>query len=234
MSLSSFIPGPDSDKDLWLKNFAAKLPLYAAKYGISPADITDMQQSSALFTFWMNYHNQLEEYTKKVTSYKNEWRDGIKAGASVSVLPSVPVLGAVPPAVQPGIFVRANSLAQRIKKNTLFTLADGKDLGINTVQAVAVDMQTAKPTISVRLIQGGLVEVVWLKQGFNGVEIHVDRGSGVYELLAIDSFPNYIDTFALPVGQVAIWKYKAIYLKRDTRVGQWSDEVNITVTGTQG
>ena len=30
-------------------------------------------------------------------------------------------------------------------------------------------------------------------------------------------------------GQSALWKYKAIYLQADQRVGQWSDVVSIPV-----
>ena len=32
-------------------------------------------------------------------------------------------------------------------------------------------------------------------------------------------------------GQSALWKYKAIYLQADQRVGQWSDVVSIPVAG---
>jgi hypothetical protein len=32
-------------------------------------------------------------------------------------------------------------------------------------------------------------------------------------------------------GQSSLWKYKAIYLQADLRVGQWSDVVSIPVAG---
>lgn len=44
--------------------------------------------------------------------------------------------------------------------------------------------------------------------------------------------PDYDDTFPLPAaGQSAVWKYKALYLLSDERVGQWSDEVSVTGMG---
>jgi len=44
--------------------------------------------------------------------------------------------------------------------------------------------------------------------------------------------PDYTDPSPLPpAGTSAIWTYRAIYLKGDDKVGQWSDLVRITVTG---
>ena len=51
------------------------------------------------------------------------------------------------------------------------------------------------------------------------------------KFLAIDTQPNYLDNSPLPpVGTSAIWKYKAVYILHDEEVGEYSDEVSITVT----
>jgi len=39
--------------------------------------------------------------------------------------------------------------------------------------------------------------------------------------------PHYID--ATPITTLGHWKYRAIYLVSDERVGQWSDIASITV-----
>jgi hypothetical protein len=50
--------------------------------------------------------------------------------------------------------------------------------------------------------------------------------------LAIDTVPDYLDTYPLPApGQTALWRYKAIYRIGDEQVGQWSDVVSQAVTG---
>jgi hypothetical protein len=227
----SFIPQKDDSKDVWLKNFAAKLPLYIAKYNISAAEQADMTQSSVLFTYWLNYNNQLEEYKRKLAKYKNELRDGIKDGSTPSVLPTFPSPGAVPTATLPGIFVRASSIGSRIKKHHVYTMADGLDLGIETTVVTAVDLQDAKPVITLRLIDGGMPEIQWKRKTMDAIEIHVDRGDG-YGFLAYDAHPHYTDDdVALEPGETAVYKYKAVYIKGDKRVGIWSDEVSITVTG---
>ena len=106
----------------------------------------------------------------------------------------------------------------------------GKDLGIEGVEAVPIDLNAAKPVIELRLVQSGKPEVVWSKGDFDGVDIMVDRGDGNFVFLATDTFPNYIDTFNLPIANSsALWKYKAIYRYGDDVVGIWSDVVSIAV-----
>lgn len=226
----TFIPTRDDSKDLWLKNFATKLPLYAAKYNISAAEQTDITQSSTLFTYWLNYRNQLEEFNRKIAQFKNELRDGIPSSGSPSVVPSFPSPGPAPALSPPGIFVRASSIGSRIKRHVAYTTADGFDLGIETVTTSAVDLSTVKPVISLQLVNAGHPEIRWTRKSMDAIEIQVDRGNG-YEFLAYDQHPNYTDTNSLEPGQAAVYKYRAVYIKNDVRVGQWSDEVSITVTG---
>ncbi len=57
----------------------------------------------------------------------------------------------------------------------------------------------------------------------------VKRGEADYAPLAFDSTPNYLDTTPLPASPEK-WTYKAIFRTGDARVGQWSDEVSITVS----
>lgn len=230
MAKQSFMPRNDADKQLWLQNFANKLGTYGTKYVISAAEVTDMQESNTYFTYWLNYTNQYNEYLKKLTGYKNELKDGIVAGATAAVVPTPPVMAAVPTAVAPGVFKRAAAIAGVIKSRTNYTEADGKDLGIEGTEIVPPDLINAKPSIGIRLVQGGKPEVMWAKGDFDGVDIYADRGNGTWVFIATDNYPNYIDNTPLPAtGTAAVWKYKAIYKYDDEQVGAYSDVVSITV-----
>jgi len=225
-----FIPKDDKGKELWLKNFANNVNTYATKYNITVAEVSDMVASALHFTYWLNYKNQYAEFILKLTAYKNEARDGIIAGATPSVVPAPPALGVAPAAVAPGIFVRANSIALRIKKHNLVTEADMQQLGL-IGEEQTIDVLNATPEITLRTVGGGKPEVVWNKGSFDGVEIWVDRGEG-FVFLAVDSHPNYTDTSAMPAPNASqVWKYKAIYLLHDERVGNWSAVVSINVGG---
>lgn len=159
-----------------------------------------------------------------------ELRDGVSQGATASVVPAAPSIGAAPAVVDPAIFKRAISIANVIKGRRNYTEADGKDLGIEGADLPATDLLNAKPIINLRLVNGGKPEVVWSKGDFDGVDIWVDRGNGSFEFLATDTVPNYIDSFSIPAtAQSALWKYKAIYRYGDDIVGLWSDVVSIAV-----
>ena len=191
-----------------------------------------MVAAALYYAFFANYINQYGEYLKKLTQYRNEIRDGIAAGATASVLPTPPSLGAAPPVPEPGVFKRAASIAGVIKSRNNYTEADGKDLGVEGADMPAPDLITCKPSIGIRLVQGGKPEILWSKGDYDALAIYVDRGAGTWAFLAIDTYPNYVDAGLLPAqGTAAVWKYRAIYRYDDIEVGVWSDTVTITVGG---
>ena len=130
MTKKYFMPATYMGKFQWLQNFANKIGAYAAKYGITAAEVADMVAAALFYAYWNNYNNQYAEYQKKLTQYLTELRDGVPAGATASVAPTPPTIGVPPPSVEPGIFKRAVALVNIIKSRISFTNADGKDLGI--------------------------------------------------------------------------------------------------------
>jgi hypothetical protein len=225
-----YMPVKELEKIIWLQNFANKIGNYATKYSIAPATVTDIQNGYAWLSYWMNYRKQYQEYIKKLSSFKDE----IMSGTGVASTPPVPpTFAAAPTSVAPGVFTRVISVVNMIKSNLVYTEADGKDLGIEGMEAVSrISMQDSQPEMSVRLINGGHPEVVWTKGDFDGIDIYVERGSGTWVFLATDTYPHYTDTTALPaMGASAVWQYKAIYRLDDEQVGKFSNAVSITVAG---
>lgn len=229
MTKQFYLPRADEDKATWLNNFAAKLPLFAAKYSILSEEIMDIQQGAIYFNELLNFRNQHEAFQSAITAYKNAIRDGLKNGGTLQPL-SMPMTHLSMP-VAPGVFVRAKAIANRIKANIYYSKADGNDLSIEGT-ATTLDTTTAKPVIKIRLGDGGHPEILWKKDDFDAIEIYKQEADGELRLLAIDIQPNYIDTSTLPlIGKSAVWQYRAIYRRKDKQVGQWSDLVRITVTG---
>jgi hypothetical protein len=232
MTRRTFMPRNEADKVTWIQNFSSKLATYKTKYGLTDSEVADMVAAALYYAFFANYLNQYNEYVKKLTQFRNEIRDGVASAASASVLPTPPNLGTPPPVPAPGVFKRASSIAAVIKSRSNFTEADGNDLGIIGVSASAPDLVNAKPQIEIRLVQGGKPEILWTKGEYDGLAIYVDRGTDAWSFLAIDTYPDYIDNFALPAsGSAAVWRYRAIYRYDDIEVGMWSDIVSITVGG---
>ena len=144
-------------------------------------------------------------------------------------LPVLPTLAGAPATVEADIFGRIAALVARIKNCPGFTEAIGQDLDIIGAEQT-IDLASLKPALKLTL-QAGRPNVGWTKQGMDGVEIWVDRGTGTFAFLAVDTVPDYLDTAPLPApGASAAWKYKAIYRLSDEPVGQWSDMASISVT----
>jgi|SRR5882724_3221244 len=225
MPKSYYLPADDAGKGAWLNNLNAKLPSYSAVLGLTAADTASMAADAAFFTYCLNSVGQVAAYSQQWTAYKNAARNGTALGA----LPVAPNLGVAPAAVAPNIFGRATALVARIKTAPGYTDSIGQALQIVGADQT-VDVNSMKPVITAEL-DAGQVNIGWVKQGMDGIEIQVDRGTG-FVFLAIDTIPGYTDTAPMPAaGQSALWKYKAIYRQGDDRVGQWSDVVSIPVAG---
>jgi hypothetical protein len=229
MSKSYYLPSDDAGKAAWLNNLSGKLPAYQAALGLTAADVASVTADAAFFNYALGAQQEVAAYAQQWTAYKNSARNG--SGPALGLAPVPPSLGIAPTEVAPGIIGRATALAARIKVAPGYTDSIGQALQLIGADN-PVDPTTLKPVLDVEL-DAGEVEISWLKQGMDGLEIQVDRGDGKgFVFLAIDTIPNYTDTAPMPAaGQSALWKYKAIYLQADQRVGQWSDVVSIPVAG---
>jgi hypothetical protein len=226
MAKTSFMPKDESGRRVWLGNFSAKLPTDGPTVGVTADEITQTAADYLYFGYVCDARNQHTKTTHDWTAYKT----ALSKGTALGDMPTTPALGAPPPAVPPGIFTRASALAARIKKHPAYTEAIGQDLGIIGAEQV-IDYNSLKPVLDVT-IQAGHPNVGWTKQGTDGLELWVDRGTGTFAFLAFATVPDYLDTQVLPApGASAVWRYKAIYRVADEQVGQWSDVVSISVMG---
>ena len=128
MAKESFLPRTDSKKKDFQHNLGDKLPTYQAKYGISAAEVTDVNDGDEYFTYWLDVLNEINAFKEKITLFKNELRDGVAPGATAAIEPVAPVFAAPPTAVDPGIFVRSAALGNRIKKHKDYATSDGADM----------------------------------------------------------------------------------------------------------
>ncbi len=240
MAKHGFIPRNFQGKVFWLNNFASKLPLYAVKYNILPAEVLAIQVAAVYYSFTENFHLNIAEYDVAFTAFRNNLGSGKLNFGVVSAFPAPPKAEdptAVPPIVIPpaapnGIFKVATSIALKIKSSTDFLIEDGQDLGI-IGESINFDPSTAKPVFTIRLAQGGHPEIVWTKGFMEGVEIAVRRpGDTEFVKIATDLKPNYIDMHPLPaLGRAEVWEYRLIYIFNDHYIGTYSEVVGITVTG---
>ncbi len=182
MAKEYYLPSNDEERAAWLNNFAAKLPNFAMKYGITPEENTDMQQSATYYDALIKYKNQSSAYQNAITKHKEAIRSGLNSGGMLQ--PLMPPMMMLPPAVAPGVFTRAKAIVNRIKASINYSEADSNDLGI-VGSEITTDTNTIKPAITLRLVGGGHPEIVWTRQGMSALEIQKQNGDGQWH------FPCY-------------------------------------------
>jgi hypothetical protein len=221
-----YIPSDDEGKAAHFERFRDTIGSHAANLGLAPADVSNQAADATWFRYILNHTIAMRNSASQWTSYKNFLLGG--TGSAVSpITPPLPT--PVPDAVDPGILTRFRELVRRIKTSPNYLDATGAALGIIGTDSADADQSTLIPYISLRL-NGGKVEIIWTKNGQEAIEIQVDRGTGIWTFLAIDTRPNYIDTEPLP-ATAAKWKYRAIYTNDAQRIGQWSNVAEISVGG---
>jgi hypothetical protein len=226
-STISYLPNGDAERVIWLGNYKTKLPNYAAVLGITPAEISAVNNDYNMFKYIIDMLTAYKQTTGNIVAYKNLLMHAHKQ----QHLGAVPMLslGAAPAAVTEGVFDRVSAQVQRIKASPGYTAAIGNDLNI-IAPTRFVDPLTMQPELSVRP-DAGRPHLKCVKGNADAVDLYVDRkdGSGfvlIGRLLKLD----YIDAVSLPAG-VALqeWDYKAMYVIGNNPVGLMSGVVSIVV-----
>jgi hypothetical protein len=235
MKHNRYYPDPQPQQVIWLANFKGKLPGYATTplglaAGVATAAVADAG--------WVKY--LLEDWLPAVRAWSKACTDALTAaqtgtGSSAMTLPvfTAPALPSGVTPQLPGSLDRIFALVQQIKKSGKSTDAINDDLKIIGTEESGPDLSTVMPVISAKP-SGSEVHLTWGYQGhgkfLEACEIQVDRGTGTFALLTIDTTPNYTDTQPWPATKT-IWTYKAIYRAADAQVGHWSQTVSVTVGG---
>jgi hypothetical protein len=230
MVTANYLPSGDQDKDPWLANFAIKFEKYAPEVGFGLDVVQKVQTFSKQFSLMMHGLEMHRNYGTTLTAYKNLLRDGAKG--ELAPLSEAPATLAFEGVVEGNIFGQIVVWVDVIKEHKNYNESMGKDMGIEAPIPPPAEVPAAvKPVLGIEVLSGQ-PNILWKKGKMDGIKIVVDRGTGTYSFLAFDTYPDYLDTHPLPeFGKAEVWKYIAIYMKRDEPVGEWSDPVQISVTG---
>lgn len=228
MKKNYYLPQDDLGRSLWLGNFSKELPQFAAEVGISPQQVAQVQTDHQVFAEIVAYLNQQKGILESLTALKNQVRDGRQPLGGYPVFSPPP---SFPPGAAHNVFGRLRLLVRSIKSSPNYTEAIGRSLKIIGDEPNE-NVAAWKPILAADY-KAGSPEIKWRKGKSQGVKIWVDRGDGSgFRFLAIDTFPNFVDKHPLPPqGQTALWQYQAIYLLKDSEVGEMSDVLEVIVKG---
>ena len=235
MKHNNYYPSRMGDQIIWLVTFLTNLPKYTVTLGLNATAVTAIIADCN----WLVYVMQLwwpatRTWSLACTKGVTDAQTGAESGALALPVFAAPALPTGTVAVSPGALTRIFAFVQTLKDNPKCTDAIALDLGILGSTQVGPDLTTLQPAIDLSIVSGH----VFVKWGWGGngqyldsCEIQVDRGDGKgFNLLTIDTTPNYTDTTALPTA-LAKWSYKAIYRVGENQVGVWSAPVSINIGG---
>lgn len=225
-----FIESNNEKFSVQLTTFATELPSYSAILGFTNADEKEAKEDAAYMAWAVESANQVDNYQQEVFAFLDIVRYGAKGVEELNP-PPPPVLAAPPAAVPPDIELRFQEKARRAKAAKGYTRSIGEKLGI-VGDDTEFNPKEGKPKLKVSL-DAGYPFVVTSKGRYPGINLYRDMGTGYgdkpYKTLTT---PKFRDEDCLPAaGQSRIIKYKAIFVWDNKEVGDWSDEVSITVAG---
>jgi hypothetical protein len=225
--MGSYLEKSDEKFSLQLSNFATKIDNYATAFNFTDADVTSIKADALYYDWCVKNILKVETYKKDWTTFKSILKKG-ESNVTSNNAPTAPVLDTAPTGVPPGVLFRFTTMVNRLKSHQSYTTAIGQNLGIELSVSQKIDLDNAQPSLKV-VMRAGKVNLDWKKGKFEGIVIEKDSGTG-FITLDKDLHPNFIDNSAMPAqGESAIWKYRAMYLYGDDKVGLWSDVVTVSV-----
>ena len=226
MAKKEYFPTTEAGQVEWVGNLAAKLPVYAELLMLEAEEVERIQAGYRYLVYVRDASNQLLQKLREWNSH----RDAAKWGERLSAVPAAFQLPPPPTATGPNVLGEARELVKRIKAHPKYTVSIGRDLGVIGAE-ITDEAVRLQPRLNVTF-EGGLPRLKWLRNRSDSTEILVDRGTGAFVPLTITTRSQLIDTGPLPApGTPAVWRYKAVYRRKDAPVGQWSDVKTVTVIG---
>ncbi len=228
MSQAKYIPGSDADKGIWLNNYTAKMAVYASVLGITPAELSALQDDNNMYQYIINMIESYRQNLLNLTGYKNMLKSAV-GQQHIGSLPAPPVLAAPPVNVAEGVFDRVTKLATKIKNSAGYTDNIGSDLGI-IASVESIDVDAMQPDLKIKL-DVGRPHLKWTKGYADAIDLYADHNDGAGFALAGRLLKSeYMDLADLAAGKVYDeWKYKAIFVISDMQVGLYSKITSIDV-----
>ncbi len=227
---SDWYPPTRAGQRLMFQNVDVKIDSYKGKYSLSN-DYLDKVHAACL-TFIEGY-DKLEQNratAKQMTSWFENILTGEPAGEPASNPPGFQTVN-LPAGAFIGIEDVFRELMGFFKANPVYDKADGENLMIVATQADSKDLADVAPVLKLDATIGNLVTVEWVKSGFTALELQY-RKAGTDMWQAADKSTEKIIEFAPPITTPGVpekFEFRAVFLQKNVRVGEWSAIYPITV-----
>ena len=209
--------------------FATELPTYKVVLGFSDAEVAEAVADAAFIKWTVKKDSIIEDYAHSFKTFKHNARHS-KTGATLAP-PAMPIIDAMPAVVKDGIQKRFAQKANKAKAAVGVTTDILQALGIAAASSATSRASSPSDTPDLQVIlNAGCAELSFHLVGYSAINIYKDTGSGSHLYKTLHRSP-YKDLQLPPIGQTALYKYKAIYVENDDETGAMSAEVSVAVVG---
>lgn len=221
-------PENEGDTELFLNNLDVKLPIYQVVLALTVGDTVRAAANAANYSYLRTIASQIEDSKEAFYAFKRSMYTGPTEGTfEPPVLPIV----TMPELANPGIVTWTKQLIKRIKAATGYTQQIGEDLGLVTAESDSLNPADIIPTLTVKALNDGGVEIKFSKQGLDAMRVdYRKKGEAAWLLAGVyTSSPgihNAPSTGNEPEGR----EYRGILLKKNAPVSQYSPTYNVVTT----
>lgn len=222
-------PNALPNQRLMFVNVNAKIDDYKIRYELSDDELAEVHLLCETFVAAFDWVEQNRATGKQMNKWFENLLTGDPVGASAPHAPVFQTLNLTPGAVI-GIEKKFRAFVRRFKENAAYRDGDGLNLMIVASEAANEDIRDAFPELTVTVSADNLVSVGWKKGSFTALELQY-RQTGEQLWQMADKSTERTISFAPPLtgGAPQRFEFRAIYLLKNERVGQWSQTYQVTV-----
>ena len=233
MAREDYVKQGDAEFCAQIVHMRDTLPQFFDELSITAADphIITNTADALCFEYLCTRQSALKGASAGATSERNRIRYGDKDHPNTPATLAYPTApGSIPSPIMPGVEARFRTLVEWLRTRTGWNDDIAQTLDVLGAEQTPAEPNDLKPVLPLSTA-GGHVLIAWKWLSARGLakalRIEVDRGTG-WEFLAIDTQPGYTDKTPWPAAAQK-WKYRAIFVRDEENIGQWSAVEEITV-----
>ena len=212
-------------------NIDSKIDAYAGKYSfLTAAYLSELHRMCGTFVEGFDKMVENRATAKQMTN----WFDNIVSSKQTNEpVPGAPVFQAfaMPAGATVGLEEQCRTFARLMKNQPNYDAADGIDLMIEREKVEELNINDAMPELKISDQPDNSLNFEWKKTGFDMLELQWRKeGDAIWQ--AADKSTEKVINFTPPdmeAGKPEKFEFRAIYLIKNKRVGQWSPVYTRTV-----
>ena len=211
-------------------NVLAKIDNYKERLGLSDEFVAEVKLVCQTFVTAYDAVMQNRAAKKKMDAW---FKDIVESPQTENLITSVPAFQTIslPAGAMVGVKKKFRSLMGLLKKNLKYTRADGIDLMIVAPETEDLNLTDAAPNLKLSVDANGTITAVYVRGRFSGIELQW-REVGETEWHLADKTTERAVEFKPPsliAETPAKLEFRAAFLLKNKRVGQWSPTYSLTI-----